>query len=1175
MIERIKSSKKIYCLIALLFIILALLIAIPSLGRFQSKIVSNGEVWDGSVASSYRDGNGTVSDPYVISNGSELAFFAQSLESNDYNDTYFTLGNDIILNDGIFLYDNGNKLQYVKDNVTYYVSSFGTDLYNDITREGNVVGSINKFSSLNNFKGHFDGNSHTIYGLYIADANADEVSFFTNLEGEVSNLYFSNSVINGNSLTAGVAINANNANLSNILYDGYVIGSDKDALTEEINIDNITLDSSINRVSPDISLNDIEGTIMQVTLLGSVNNFNNLTINGNSITTNDSKVTLELDNYDSLEITTPNYQDVTLSNLRYQITYSNSYTSGIIANLSNTSLKNVVNKADVYAKTISSGLVGRASNINIVNSYNSGNLYTDNTTSGLITELRGSDNTISNSYNSGTLNSNTKIGLIGNISDASVMIENVFNASSSTYLINNILGSSSVIVNNSYYTEGEECGTGSLGGNFSLVNNSSLEDKNFLINTLGFKEFVDTDDLIDNPSNLFIYEDNSYPLLYFDESTLSTAKISIDGHTYNNFSNELESLKYTDTINFTIDNLDNLTMNKELYYYIYEGDSPLTKDEVKDISSWTPYENITSIEDLGSYIIYVKAIDYNDNVSYINTDILVLDNTPVDVSLKMDDLVFDSFKTSLDEVYINKDKTLTVTATDDLSTVEKIEYYISSDVMTKEELDNISFVPYDDEILLNTVGRNIVYVKITDNFGYVTYVNTDYINYTGYQVDKITAFGSDEISDGVKITDKSSVSLDITYNDDLEYKEGYQHVLVSNTKLPVNTKMTIIDNIKEKVYTYEISDDDYNDNKMTYPFSLFKEVGSIDDISYQEITSGTINEDYTVNISFANTDITSNLLDVSLSLTIKDEDDKVILDTLENSAKTFDVYTNKDASIKLTTPDTINNIDYNSNSLTEVNFTTNLEYQDNIIDTTYQDKSLMLILKLVDSNGEMVSKEHLKNISFKVNDTLYYPDDSGTVRINLDSFNYTSKLIIETVSDNSTLNKGTYHFEVSVASSKDGIYEDKVSDDTINIPVIVDNEVNDYGFEIIDVADNKIISKKVKEQTLDFDIIEQSVLDNPNIRVSLYRKKNFTAYNQDYELVDLHDYINNDLEKITDSVYFAIKNPVSYDGSESTYNNLKLDFETSSIDTGGYKLVFELFDGVNKVGTIEERFIVK
>ena len=73
----------------------------------------------------------------------------------------------------------------------------------------------------------------------------------------------------------------------------------------------------------------------------------------------------------------------------------------------------------------------------------------------------------------------------------------------------------------------------------------------------------------------------------------------------------------------------------------------------------------------------------------------------------------------------------------------------------------------------------------------------------------------------------------------------------------------------------------------------------------------------------------------------------------------------------------------------------------------------------------------------------------------------------------------------------------------------------------------------------------------------------------------MNNYINNDLEKVTDSVYYAIKNPVNYDGSETTYNNLMLDFETSSIDTGGYKLVFELYDGASKIGTIEERFIVK
>ena len=1187
MIERIKSSKKyrIYCLIALLFIILALLVAIPSLGRFQSKVVSSGEVWDGSVASSYRDGSGTFSDPYIISNGSELALFASSLESNDYNDTYFALGNDIILNDGLFLYDNDNKLRYVKDDVTYYVSSFGTELYTDSTREGNVAFNINKFSSLNNFKGHFDGNSHTIYGLYIADANSSNVSFFTNLEGEVTDLYFSNSVVNGNFQTAGVAVNATNASLSNVLYDGYIIGSDDSSLTTDINIDDIVMDSSRKTVTTNVSLEDIEGTVISVSLLGSTNSLNNLTINGKSITTNDFSLELDLDNYNELELETSDYQNTTLSNLRYSITYSGSSTSGIVDNVTDTSLTNVVNKADIYAKTISSGLVGKASNIDIINSYNSGNLYADNITSGLITELSGNDNTISNSYNSGVLNSLTKVGLINNVSNASVTIENVFNASSSTFLINNVLKNSSVTINNSYYIEGEECNKGSLIGTFTLVDNSSLLDKNFLIDTLEFKEFVNSEDLLENPSNLFIYEDNRYPLLYFDEVLSSSAKISISEHTYNNFSNELESLKYTDTINFTISNLDDLTLNRELYYYIYNGDSPLTKEDVMNVSSWVPYEGIGTIDETGSYIIYVKAIDYSDNVSYINTDILVLDNTPVNIEIKMDDLIFDSFTTSLDEVYVNKDKTLTVSATDDLSSVDSIEYYISPNIMSKEELDKVSFSPYEEEISLNTLGRNIVYVKITDNFGYVTYANTDYINYTGYEINKLMAGNSSDNIDDLKITDKSSASLNITYKSDLEYKEGDQHALVSNIKLPLNTKITITDNINEKVYTYVTTDDNYGytedctDCKATYPFNLFKEVGTLDDNSFVEMSSGTLNEDYTVNVSFANTDLTDNILDVKISLILKDKDDNIVLDTLDNSIKTFDVYTSKDASIHLTTTDVINNINYNSNSSTEINFTSNLEYQKvgevDVIDTTSQDKNLMLILKLIDSNGDTVSEEHLKNITFKVNDTLYYPDDSSVVKINLDSLNYDGKLVIETVSDNSTLNKGTYNFEINSALSLDGIYEDKVSDDTINIPVIVDNEVNDYGFEILDSLDNKIISKQLKVKTLDFDIIEQASLDDANIRVSLYRKKNFTAYNQDYELIDLNNYINNDLEKVTDSVYYAIKNPVNYDGSETTYNNLMLDFETSSIDTGGYKLVFELYDGASKIGTIEERFIVK
>lgn len=37
------------------------------------------EIWDGSVADSFAGGSGTEDDPYLISNGKELAFFQNVL----------------------------------------------------------------------------------------------------------------------------------------------------------------------------------------------------------------------------------------------------------------------------------------------------------------------------------------------------------------------------------------------------------------------------------------------------------------------------------------------------------------------------------------------------------------------------------------------------------------------------------------------------------------------------------------------------------------------------------------------------------------------------------------------------------------------------------------------------------------------------------------------------------------------------------------------------------------------------------------------------------------------------------------------------------------------------------------------------------------------------------------
>ena len=57
-------------------------------------------IWDGSIAADFAGGSGTEDDPYLISNGSELAYLAQQVNSgNRYENVHFKLTNDIYLND--------------------------------------------------------------------------------------------------------------------------------------------------------------------------------------------------------------------------------------------------------------------------------------------------------------------------------------------------------------------------------------------------------------------------------------------------------------------------------------------------------------------------------------------------------------------------------------------------------------------------------------------------------------------------------------------------------------------------------------------------------------------------------------------------------------------------------------------------------------------------------------------------------------------------------------------------------------------------------------------------------------------------------------------------------------------------------------------------------------------
>ena len=47
--------------------------------------------------------------------------------------------------------------------------------------------------------------------------------------------------------------------------------------------------------------------------------------------------------------------------------------------------------------------------------------------------------------------------------------------------------------------------------------------------------------------------------------------------------------------------------------------------------------------------------------------------------------------------------------------------------------------------------------------------------------------------------------MNFQYTDDLTYQENYTHNLISNILLPVNTKITLIDQHSKKIYSYKIT----------------------------------------------------------------------------------------------------------------------------------------------------------------------------------------------------------------------------------------------------------------------------------------------------------------------------------------------------------------------------------
>jgi len=159
--------------------------------------------WDGSIATAFGGGDGSEGDPFVISSAEELAFLAQRVNASDtaFNDKHYILTADIYLND---------------------VSSFETWGETAPLRTWTPIGN----SSAHVFKGHFDGNGFTVFGIYVS-ATTEFKGLFGHVETAViQNLGVEQSYIRGGERVGGIVGYAHNESfIINCYNAGHITGN--------------------------------------------------------------------------------------------------------------------------------------------------------------------------------------------------------------------------------------------------------------------------------------------------------------------------------------------------------------------------------------------------------------------------------------------------------------------------------------------------------------------------------------------------------------------------------------------------------------------------------------------------------------------------------------------------------------------------------------------------------------------------------------------------------------------------------------------------------------------------------------------------------------------------------------------------------------------------------------
>ena len=186
------------------------------------------EIWDGTtIATGFNGGNGTEDNPYLISNGNELAYLQKVMagtEATSYSTLYYSITNDINL--------GSNEL-----------APIGTETA---------------------FSGHIEGNGNTIKNAVVTGESLEEETNYYGLFGLLDNATINNLNIDGINIT--------------ITGDGNVnIGALAGSLTNDTQNTNTISNISIRNIDIDVSEMELTGTSNVAGFIGIIGENYNIT----------------------------------------------------------------------------------------------------------------------------------------------------------------------------------------------------------------------------------------------------------------------------------------------------------------------------------------------------------------------------------------------------------------------------------------------------------------------------------------------------------------------------------------------------------------------------------------------------------------------------------------------------------------------------------------------------------------------------------------------------------------------------------------------------------------------------------------------------------------------------------------------------------------------------------